>query len=62
VTGRWFSPGIPVSSTNKIERHNITEILLKVALNTINPKILRIVCKEESLILISVMISSEIIL
>ena len=33
---RWFSPGIPVSSTNKTDRHNITEILLKVALNTIN--------------------------
>ena len=26
----------PVSSTNKTGRHNITEILLKVALNTIN--------------------------
>jgi hypothetical protein len=35
-TGRWFSPGPPVSSTNKIDRHDITEILLKVALNTIN--------------------------
>ena len=35
-TGRWFSPGTPVSSTNKIDRHEITEILLKVALNTIN--------------------------
>jgi hypothetical protein len=33
--GRWFSPGIPVSSTNKTDSHNITEILLKVALNTI---------------------------
>jgi hypothetical protein len=33
--GRWFSPGTPVSSTNKNDRHNITEILLKVALNTI---------------------------
>jgi hypothetical protein len=32
---RWFSPGIPVSSTNKIDHHDITEILLKVALNTI---------------------------
>ena len=31
----WFSPGPPVSSTNKTDRHNITEILLKVALNTI---------------------------
>ena len=32
ATGRWFSP---VSSTNKIDRHDMTEILLKVALNTI---------------------------
>jgi hypothetical protein len=31
--GRWFSP---VSSSNAIDRHDITEILLKVALNTIN--------------------------
>jgi hypothetical protein len=29
--------GIPVSSTNKTDRHDITEILLKVALNTIIP-------------------------
>ena len=35
--GRWFSPGNPVSSTNKTDRHDITEILLKVALNTITP-------------------------
>jgi hypothetical protein len=35
VTGCWFSPGIPVSSTNKTDRNNIAEILLKVALNTI---------------------------
>jgi hypothetical protein len=26
---------LPVSSTNKTDRHDITEILLKVALNTI---------------------------
>jgi hypothetical protein len=32
ATGQRFSP---VSSTNKTDRHNITEILLKVALNTI---------------------------
>jgi hypothetical protein len=37
VTDRWFFPGTPVSSTNKTERHDITEILLKVALNTIKP-------------------------
>jgi hypothetical protein len=36
VTGRWFSPGIPVSSTNKTDCHDITEKLLKVVLNTIN--------------------------
>jgi hypothetical protein len=34
--GRWFSPGTPASSTTKTGRHNIAEILLKVALNTIN--------------------------
>ena len=37
ATGRWFSPGIRVSSTNKTDRHDITEILLKVALSTIKP-------------------------
>ena len=31
--GRWFSPGTPTSSTSKIDRHDVTEILLKVALN-----------------------------
>jgi hypothetical protein len=35
VTGQWFSPGHPVSSTIKTDRHDITEILLKVVLNTI---------------------------
>jgi len=35
ATGRWFSPGTSVSSTNKTDHHDITEILLKVALNTI---------------------------
>jgi hypothetical protein len=39
ATGRWFSPGSPISSTNKIDRHDITEILLKVALNTIKQAI-----------------------
>jgi hypothetical protein len=31
-----FSPDTPVSSTNKTDRHDIAEILLKVALNTIS--------------------------
>jgi hypothetical protein len=30
--GRWFSPGTAASSTTKTGRHDITEILLKVAL------------------------------
>jgi hypothetical protein len=34
--GRWFSPGIPASSTTKTGRHDIAEIFLKVALNTKN--------------------------
>ena len=35
ATGRWFYPGPPVSSNNKTDRHDIAEILLKMALNTI---------------------------
>ena len=35
MTGGHFSPGPPVSSTDKTDCHDITEILLKVALNTI---------------------------
>jgi len=40
TTGRWFSPGNPVSSTNKTDHHDITKILLKlkVALNTIHER------------------------
>jgi len=36
ANGRWFSPGTPASSTTKTGRHNIAEILLKVALKTKN--------------------------
>jgi hypothetical protein len=36
TTGRWFSP---VSSINKTDHHNITEILLKMELNTIKPNL-----------------------
>jgi hypothetical protein len=35
AAGRWFSQGTPVSSTNKTNRHDKTEILLKLVLNTI---------------------------
>ena len=34
--GRWFSPGTPASSTTKTGRHDIAEILMKVALKRIN--------------------------
>jgi len=34
--GRWFSLDTPASSTTKTGRHDIAEILLKVALNDKN--------------------------
>jgi hypothetical protein len=41
LSGWWFSPGSPLSPTNKTDRHDydITEILLKVVINTINKQI-----------------------
>ena len=39
-----FFPSTPISSTIKTDRHNITKILLKVALNTINqPSIINVI-------------------
>ena len=35
ATGRLFSPGTPVSVTNKTYLQDITQLLLKVALNTL---------------------------
>ena len=35
ATGLWFSLGPLVPSINKTDHHDITEILLKMALNTI---------------------------
>jgi hypothetical protein len=46
--GRWFSPGTPTSSTTKTGRHDIGEILLKVALNTKNQ--IRFLLKKKFLI------------
>jgi hypothetical protein len=43
--GHWFYPGTPASSNTKTGRHDIAEILLKVALKTINQSI-----KEEGLV------------
>jgi hypothetical protein len=36
VPSQECEQGTPVSSTNKTDRHDIAEILLKVAFNTIN--------------------------
>ena len=41
--GRWFSPGTSASSTTKTGRHDIAEILMKVALNSKNQSINRMV-------------------
>ena len=35
TSDRWHSTGTPVSFSNKTDRHDIAEILLKVALNTL---------------------------
>jgi hypothetical protein len=45
ANGRWF---FAASSTTKTGRHDIAEILLKVALNTIN-QILTLCDKEDSI-------------
>ena len=37
AAGQWFSLVTPVSSTNKTDHHDLTEILFKVALNNIKP-------------------------
>ena len=37
ATGRGFSSGTPISSRNKTDYPDITELLLNVALSTINP-------------------------
>jgi hypothetical protein len=38
AASQWISLHTPVSSINKTDRHDITEILLKVVLNTITHK------------------------
>jgi hypothetical protein len=48
--GRWFNLGTPASSTTKTGRHDIAEILLKGALNTINQSINQSICMIASLI------------
>ena len=58
MAGQWFSPGTPVSSTNKTDHHDITEILLKVVLNTIYPN--SISCCFSQLIEVNAFLQSEV--
>jgi hypothetical protein len=48
VRGRWFSVGTPASSTTKTGRHDIAEILLKVALQILVQKMALLVAKANS--------------
>jgi hypothetical protein len=48
--GWWFSPGTPASSTTKTGRHDIAEILLKVALNYKNQNQNQINYKQSTLV------------
>ena len=54
ATGRWFSQGTPVSSTNKTDRQDITEILSKVALNTIKKQKQKTIASSDTSVLVSV--------
>jgi hypothetical protein len=58
--GRWFSPGTPTNSTTKTGRHDIAEILLKVALSTINQ--IKSFCKYEKQILLLLPVDYPILL
>ena len=49
ATGQRFSPGTPVSSSNKTDRHDAIEILLKVALNTITLTLTLLVLERSTL-------------
>jgi len=55
----WFSLGTPVSSTNETDHHDISEILLKVALNTLTLTFIMIDCLIDWLIDIFIYWSSE---
>ena len=49
--GRWFSPGTPASSTTKTGRHDIAEILLKVALKHQKSNQIKSVCRNHNEVL-----------
>ena len=64
MAGLWFSPGTLVSSTDKTERHDITEMLLKVTSNTITLiptlKFVMLVQKDKELCLKNLPITTKI--
>ena len=49
AAGLWFSLGTLVSFTNKTDRNDITEILLKVALNTITQTLTPVNTKQDNM-------------
>jgi hypothetical protein len=51
AAGWLFSPGTAVTSANKTDRHDIAEILLKMALNTITPVTTRVPVKFISILI-----------
>jgi hypothetical protein len=53
VTDRCFSPGTPVSFTNKTDHHDIAEIFLKVALNPITQTITSMFLLKFSLLIVT---------
>jgi hypothetical protein len=53
VHGRWFSPGTPTSTT-KTGRHDIAEILLKVAVNVTHCLLLFLVDKFKEIAVVIV--------
>jgi hypothetical protein len=58
--GRWFSPGTLASSTTKTGRHDIAEMLLKVAWNTKNQiKSIKLKTKEPNSIKKKLMLHHE---
>jgi hypothetical protein len=36
AAGQWFSPGTPASSTNKTDRHDITDLYSKILFKSLS--------------------------